>query len=128
MSEREQAQKQGQLDEHFLEAQRARLLKLRDELVKVADVAGREEETVQFEAGGEARDDADGAEGMAIQENDEAIFRRNLQRLEKVQRALDRLEQGTYGLSEKSGKSIPRDRLLAIPEATVTLDEENRRG
>jgi DnaK suppressor protein len=128
MSEREQAQKQGQLDEHFLDAQRARLLKLRDELVKVADVAGREEETVQFEAGGEARDDADGAEGMAIQENDEAIFRRNLQRLEQVQRALDRLEQGTYGLSEKSGKPIPRDRLIAIPEATVTLDEENRRG
>lgn len=112
------------LDQDFVEAQRARLLLLRDELVKAADVAGGEEEAVQLEAGGEARDDADSAEGMAIQENDEALFHRNLSRLAQVRRALERLDAGTYGFSEKSGVAIPRPRLLAVPEATLSLGEE----
>lgn len=127
MSKREQAPAHEALDRDFLDAQRARLIKLRDDLVKVADVAGQEEEAVQLEVGGEARDDADGAEGMAIQENDEAIFHRNVGRLAQVVRALERLDKGVYGLSEKSGLPIPRARLIAVPEATLTLDEEDRR-
>lgn len=112
------------LDQDFLHTQKARLLLLRDELVKAADAAGGEEEAVQLEAGGEARDDADSAEGMAIQENDEALFHRNLSRLAQVRRALERLDAGTYGFSEQSGVAIPRARLLAVPEATLSLGEE----
>ncbi|SHM15210.1 TraR/DksA C4-type zinc finger protein [Rhodanobacter sp. OK091] len=127
MNKREQAPTHEALDQDFLDAQRARLIKLRDDLTKVADVAGEEEEAVQFEAGGEARDDADSAEGMAIQENDEAVFHRNVGRLAQVIRALERMDKGVYGLSEKSGSPIPKARLIAVPEATLTLDEEERR-
>jgi DnaK suppressor protein len=110
-------------DKSFIDNQKKRLLELREELIKIADLSASEEETLQYEAGGEAHDDADSAERMAIQENDEAQFHLNLKRLTQVQRALLRIDQGTYGYSEKSGKPIPRDRLMEIPETTLTLEE-----
>jgi DnaK suppressor protein len=110
-------------DKSFIEDQKKRLIQMRDELVDVADASAAEEETLQYEAGGEAQEDADSAERMAIQENDEAQYHQNLKRLADVQRALIRIDQGTYGYSEKSGKPIPRARLMEIPETTLTLEE-----
>jgi DnaK suppressor protein len=110
-------------DKSFIEDQKKRLIQLRNELVDVADASASEEETLQYEAGGEAQEDADSAERMAIQENDEAQYHQNLKRLTQVQRALIRIDQGTYGYSEKSGKPIPRARLMEIPETTLTLEE-----
>lgn len=43
--------------------------------------------------------------------------------LELVNRALDRIDAGTYGLSEVSGKSIPIERLEAVPYAVTLVDE-----
>jgi DnaK suppressor protein len=114
------------LDQAFLDAQRGRLISLVNELVKVADSSASEEETLQYEAGGEAHDDADGAERMAIQENDEAQFHRNLKRLPRIRRAIEKLDEGTYGYSDKSGDPISRPRLVAVPEATLTLSEEEQ--
>lgn len=44
-------------------------------------------------------------------------------RLTAVQGALDRIEQGTYGLSEQSGEAIEVERLMANPAATTTIAE-----
>ena len=44
--------------------------------------------------------------------------------LEQVNRALDRIDAGTYGLSEVSGKPIPIERLEAVPYATTLVGEE----
>lgn len=46
-------------------------------------------------------------------------------RLVIVERALKKLEGGTYGVSDVSGRSIPRERLKAIPEVICTLEEED---
>jgi DnaK suppressor protein len=43
--------------------------------------------------------------------------------LAQVQRALARIDAGTYGISEVSGKPIPRQRLEAEPTATTLVDE-----
>lgn len=43
--------------------------------------------------------------------------------LARVERALDRIKDGTYGLSQVSGKPIPRERLEALPTATTLVDE-----
>ncbi len=49
--------------------------------------------------------------------------------LADVERALAKLEAGTYGTSEDSGKPIPLERLRAIPWARRTREEqEHRRG
>ncbi len=43
--------------------------------------------------------------------------------LKQVNRALELMEAGTYGLSEVSGKEIPVERLEALPWATTLVDE-----
>ena len=41
-----------------------------------------------------------------------------------IERALAKIEDGTYGFSDSSGKPIPRARLEAMPEAINTADED----
>ena len=43
--------------------------------------------------------------------------------LAQVERALQRMDEGTYGLSEVSGRPIPLERLEALPWATTTIDD-----
>jgi len=45
-------------------------------------------------------------------------------RLEKLERAEERLAAGTYGLSVESGQPIPDERLEARPTAELTVEEE----
>lgn len=43
--------------------------------------------------------------------------------LAQVERALRRMDEGTYGRSEVSGRPIPLERLEALPWATTTVDD-----
>ena len=47
-------------------------------------------------------------------------------RLAAVERAEERLRNGTYGRSVESGEAIPDGRLEANPTAERTVEEENR--
>jgi DnaK suppressor protein len=47
-------------------------------------------------------------------------------RLVAIERAEQRLEDGTYGVSVESGKPIPDGRLEAIPWAERTAEEQSR--
>jgi RNA polymerase-binding transcription factor DksA len=58
----------------------------------------------------------------------ELISLRNRQRylqenLEEISKALGRIENGTYGLSEISGKPIPLERLELLPWASRLVEE-----
>jgi DnaK suppressor protein len=46
------------------------------------------------------------------------------EQLAAVERAEQRLAAGTYGLSVRSGRPIPDERLEALPTAELTADEE----
>jgi len=46
--------------------------------------------------------------------------------LRQVERALEKIEEGTYGLCDISGKEIPIKRLEAIPYATMTVDSQEK--
>ena len=78
-------------------------------------------ETVQDESG--VGDFEDEASLLYEREADLDENARDRQKLSQVTRALERIEQGTYGLSEVSGKPIPIERLEAIPYATTLVDE-----
>ncbi|TCV97664.1 TraR/DksA family transcriptional regulator [Luteibacter rhizovicinus] len=112
------------LSASFVEAQRLRLIALRAQLMGTGDAAGAEERLLQDTAGGEAGESEDDAEKMAIQENDEAVFHQSVKRLDDVRRALEKIDEGTYGLSDDSGDPISKARLEAVPEAIYTVDEE----
>ncbi len=115
---------QPALDAAFITQQKQRLEALLKELIADAEGAAVEEQGLQLESVDEVRDSADSAETMAIEENDEAIFNRNPQRLSDIRRALQKIEQGSYGISDVSGEPIPRARLEAVPEATSTVEEK----
>ena len=68
-------------------------------------------------------DEADHAQPLAAEYDDEAIAARLSTRLEAIDRALLRIEDGTYGFSVRSGKPIPDERLEADPAAELTVDE-----
>ncbi|TFJ92802.1 hypothetical protein [Lentibacillus salicampi] len=47
------------------------------------------------------------------------------EQLKEIDDALERIENGTFGLSEKSGKPIPEKRLEAEPTARYRVDEQS---
>ena len=67
-----------------------------------------------------------GDEAANVFDREEAIAQIEVDRdiLGRIERARQRLDQGTYGTSEVSGKPIPLDRLEAVPWATALVDEE----
>jgi DnaK suppressor protein len=78
--------------------------------------------TVRDEEG--VGDQAD--EAGLLYDREQAIDDADLERdtLEQIDRALQRIDAGTYGVSEVSGKPIPIDRLEAVPYATTLVDEQ----
>lgn len=111
------------LDDAFLARQKQRLLDLRRQLVAVGDAAGADEQALQAAAGGEPQDAGDDGERFAQQENDEAVLGHNERRLAAVDRALEKIGEGTYGISDGNGEAIPRERLEAVPESCYTMEE-----
>src|SRR5438046_1945637 len=79
------------------------------------------QETVQCESG--VGDSGDESNLLYEREAEIDENARDQKELAQVKRALDRIEQGTYGLSEVSGRPIPIERLEAVPYATTLVDE-----
>lgn len=120
--------KQARLDEAFLEKQKKKLQALRAQLLSAQQGETREEAganaEVQVQAH-EAEDDAQRLTALELEGNLAAIADT---RLTDIERALQKIDAGTYGVSESSGAPIPIERLEAYPEARDTLEEQNSRA
>ena len=46
------------------------------------------------------------------------------QTLAQIERALVRIDEGTYGICERCGRPIGHERLLARPAATLCIDDQ----
>ena len=57
-------------------------------------------------------------------ELDEGLEEGAQQTLEQIDRALARLDEGTYGTCERCGKPIGEERLRARPWATLCIDDQ----
>jgi DnaK suppressor protein len=66
------------------------------------------------------------SEALFQDELDAGIAADLKQRLAAVERAEERLANGTYGLSVRSGEPIPDARLEANPTAELTVEEAER--
>jgi DnaK suppressor protein len=115
------------LDAAFVERQRQHLLRLRANLLGAARAAESDEADVRGKNPREALEFEDDAQRLDTLERDGNLVVRDVQRLERVERALKKIQEGTYGLSDISGQPIPRERLQAVPDALYTLSEEERR-
>ena len=103
-----------------LEAKRTQLLHVLREHEDMEEI--RDESSLEREPG----DAADLAES-SIEDHDRiAKAEHDLELLEEVDHALTRMDSGTYGLSEASGRPIPYERLRAVPWARLDADEAER--
>jgi len=66
-------------------------------------------------------------EGAATMSKEEAgrLAQRQMKFIQHLQAALVRVENKTYGVCRESGKLIPKERLRAVPHATLTIDAKN---
>ncbi|MGH3470541.1 MAG: TraR/DksA family transcriptional regulator [Nocardioidaceae bacterium] len=71
---------------------------------------------------------ADRAEPLVEEGLDQALATSLQQRLEALERAQQRLDNGTFGRSTLSSLPIPDERLEADPAAELTVEEAARRG
>jgi DnaK suppressor protein len=67
--------------------------------------------------------DSDAAQPLTAEGMDDAIAESMRDRLAAIDRALKRLDDGTFGRSVRSGLPIPDDRLEADPAAELTIEE-----
>lgn len=51
---------------------------------------------------------------------------RQLQFIEKLRAALQRIDNKTYGICRVTGELIPKDRLRAVPHATLSIEAKQR--
>ena len=103
---------------------RSLLIAERDEvrsLLKESEAAGQDDRVAEVES--EAEDNADAALALTEEGQDDAVAESLRNRLEAIERALARLDNGTYGRSVRSGKPIPDERLEADPAAELTIEE-----
>ncbi|MBN8735434.1 MAG: TraR/DksA family transcriptional regulator [Xanthomonadales bacterium] len=122
-----QQQQHTGLSREFIEQQRQRLLTLRHLLLGGEESNAAQERAFQLQHGDEAAEEEDTAQDMAQREVDQALHDVDDHRIANIERALQKIGEGSYGLSDLSGKPIPQDRLLTTPEAILTVQEERER-
>ena len=106
-----------------------------------ADRAEAEAQIADFTAANEDQGDDYGVKNHSADDGQEVFLReRNLalqatsaERIRDIDNALQRMDDGTYGICENCGKPIPPERLEALPFATrdvacqALLEEERGR-
>ncbi|MDR0733036.1 MAG: TraR/DksA C4-type zinc finger protein [Dysgonamonadaceae bacterium] len=69
-------------------------------------------------------------EGAATLSKEEAgrLAQRQMKFIQSLQAALIRIENKTYGVCRETGKLIPKERLRAVPHATLSIEaKQNKR-
>ena len=112
--------------EVFLEKQRQALLAERRRYTEHAERYEAEaEQLVSEREPGDVQFDEESGEGDSIAvERDRAlqISAREREEIAEIDAALARIDEGTYGICVVSGKPIPKERLEAIPHASMRVE------
>jgi DnaK suppressor protein len=107
---------------------RKRLQDERDELQRQAsEIVEASFGTPQSELTGEVSFDeeyADAGTATFERERDLSLTNNIRDLTEKIDRALERIDEGTYGLCERCGKPIEKARIKALPYATLCIKDK----
>lgn len=69
-------------------------------------------------------------EGASTLSKEEAgrLAQRQMKFIQNLQAALVRIENGTYGICRETGKLIPKERLRAVPHATLSIEAKSAKN
>lgn len=104
------------MDQAKLEVFREKLLKAKAEILRDLEV---EQEYFSFNDQGDLVDIADNVINNEILNK---LSDLDIQKLKMIDSALEKIENGTYGVCEGTGKPIPEARLNAIPWTPYTVE------
>ena len=93
--------------------------KIQTALVERRDELQAEYDTTIADSAGD--DQADTGTKTLEREQEITLANNLLERINQVERAIDRLGEGNYGWCEKCGNAIPVERLAAFPSATLCV-------
>ena len=108
-----------------LEEEKARLLHAVGFLEK-ENPGSISEELGELAEGGTDNHLGDTAGAMFDRELDEGLEEGAKDTLAEIDAALQRIEDGTYGICENCGKPIGAERLAALPWARLCIDDQRR--
>jgi RNA polymerase-binding protein DksA len=109
----------------LLEEEKARLLHAVGFLEK-ENPGSISDELGELAEGGTDNHLADTATAMYDRELDEGLEEGARDTLAEIDAALQRIEDGTYGICEVCGKPIGADRLKALPWTRLCIDDQRR--
>jgi DnaK suppressor protein len=109
----------------FVEGQKKLLLDERENYTRQAtSLRAEAEQLAQDRDPGDVQFDEESGQGDSMnveRERDLALSAQAMASVEEIDRALEKIELGTYGVCEKCGDKIPRERLKALPYAALCV-------
>jgi RNA polymerase-binding protein DksA len=117
------------MDQEFAERMKEKLLNSKMELL--SNLSANSEEFKRTMEELDPKDLVDNATDNIDRKLIESIGSQDMKQLKQIDSALNRIQQGKYGLCMRCGKRIPQDRLEAIPYALMCIEcksSEERRN
>ena len=68
----------------------------------------------------------EGASSLSKEESGQ-LAQRQYKFIQNLEAALVRIENKTYGVCRETGKLIPKERLMLVPHATLSVEAKNKR-
>lgn len=69
----------------------------------------------------------EGAMTLSLEESSRLAHRQQ-KFIQHLEEALKRIDNKTYGICRETGKLIPKERLRAVPHATLSIEAKNRQN
>lgn len=102
-----------------------RLEELRVQVTRTLE-GSKKEVTSPDEAKGYSQHSADEGTDDFVKNVSLQVTNKEFTLLRQIDRALEKIEEGTYGICDLSGEEIPLKRLEAIPYATMTVKAQEK--
>lgn len=102
-----------------------RLEEMRSQVLRTLE-GTKKEVTSPDEAKGYSQHSADEGTDDFVKNVSLEVTNKEMKLLRQIDRALEKIEEGTYGLCDVSQEEIPSKRLEAIPYATMTVKAQEK--
>lgn len=102
-----------------------RLVTLRAQIIAAVEGA-KKEVTSPDESKGYSQHSADEGTDDFVKQINLEVTNKEFGLLRQIDRSLEKIEEGTYGICDISGEEIPYKRLEAIPYATMTVKSQEK--
>lgn len=113
------------LTAHEIEEYKKRLLVLKAQLTQTVKVTTQEVKE-QGSSKGYSQHQADEGTDDIVQIINLEVSSIDFEMIRQIDRALTKIEEGTYGICDITGAEIPKKRLDALPYATMTVAAQEK--